>query len=104
MKTDIYKPTTRRRGNYEYERFIVTPVKTRSGKTTRRNFKKKTETLSQNVGFRDSTSRKPWKRLSYKVQRDDTHKLSVRKKVGSKRVDRVNRVYRKLINSKKRGK
>lgn len=98
MKTDIYKPTTRRRGNYEYERFRVTPVKTRSGKTTRRNFKKKTETLSQNVGFRDSTGRKPWKRLSYIVGPcDDTQKFVVRKKVGSKRVNRANRIYRKSI-------
>lgn len=95
MKTDIYKPTTRRRGNYEYERFRVTPVKTRSGKTTRRNFKKKTETLSQNAGFRDSTGRKPWKRLSYIEPCDDTQKFVVRKKVGSKRVNRVNRIYRK---------
>lgn len=97
MKTNIYKPTTRRRGNYAYERFRVTPVKTRSGKTTRRNFKKKTETLSRNASFRDSTGRKPWKRLSYIVDRDDTHKLAVRKKVGSKRVNRVNRIYRKSI-------
>lgn len=102
MKTDIYKPTTRRRGNYEYERFRVTPVKTRSGKTTRRNFKNKTETLSQNAGFRDSTGRKPWKRLSYIESRDDTHKCAVRKKIGSKRVDRVNRIYRQRNKKNKR--
>lgn len=75
----------------------MTPVKTRSGKTTRRNFKKKTETLSQNAGFRQSSSEKPWKILTYKDRRDDTHKLAVRKKVGKNVVRRVNREYRKSI-------
>lgn len=95
MKTDIYKPTLRKRGNYEYERFCVKPVKTRSGNLSRRNHKRKTESLSKNVSFRASSSDKPWKRVSYVVQRDGSHKLAVRKKVGVKLVNRVNRNYRK---------
>ena len=100
MKTNIYKPTTKKRGNYEYERFRVSPVKTRSGKTTRRNFKTRTESLSENAGFRQSSSEKPWKILTYKDRRDDTHKLAVRKKVGKNVVRRVDCEYRKSKQKK----
>ena len=81
MRTSRFKVTASNRDSYQYTRFRVSPIKTKSGRKTRRNFKTRTENANDSYGFRESSRRYPIKYMAYKVVRDDTHKVAVRKRV-----------------------
>ena len=84
MKTTRWKTTSSKRPVYEYSRSIVTPVKTKKGKITRRNYKRKTENVNDNYSFRNSSSYLGIKTKSYKISRDDTWKVANRERITKK--------------------
>lgn len=69
--------------SYGYQRQRAYPVKTRSGRTTRRTRKYVSERLYENTAFRQSSKDCPIKAMSYEVGPGGTiHKVAKRKKLG----------------------
>ncbi len=78
-----YREGCSNRECYQYERYRVLPVKTRSGKTTRRTRKYISEKLYANTPYRSSSKEYPIKQMTYVVgPGGEIHKFAKRKKMG----------------------
>lgn len=85
MRTSVCnKVTPSKRRVYGYSRFMVIPIKTKTGKVTRRNYKRKTGSLKEFIPFRLSSSDHPIKYLSYKTSYENSHKVTKRQRLGKK--------------------
>ena len=87
MRTNVCtKVTPSKREVYGYSRFRVAPIKTKSGRITRRNYKTKTESEKDYIPFRLSSRDHPIKYLSYKISYGGTHKVAKRQRLGKKAI------------------
>ena len=96
MRTSVCnKVTPSKRRVYGYSRFMVIPIKTKTGKVTRRNYKRKTGSVKEEfIPFRLSSSDHPIKYLSYKISYGNSHKVAKRQKLGKK-------AYKSYLKKKK---